>query len=76
MLNLCKGSIPGETRVRRASSIAMDPKMQKKKSIMKQTGLDELKKEVEMDEHQIPMADLIKRLCTDKDVVSAVCGPV
>ncbi|XP_076455702.1 sodium/potassium-transporting ATPase subunit alpha-3-like [Babylonia areolata] len=53
-------------KFRRASSIALEPGMQKKKkSAKKKPGLDELKKEMEMDEHRIPIEELVARLHTD-----------
>ena len=75
----CKASSVPINRPRRASSIAMDPRMQKRKSVIKKTGLEELKKELEMDEHQIHLEELATRLGTDLNSVSAcwsVCtGP-
>ncbi|KAL8623500.1 Sodium/potassium-transporting ATPase subunit alpha-3 [Nucella lapillus] len=55
-------------KLRRASSIAQEPIMQKKKKKVKKTGLDDLKKEMEMDEHQIPMGQLVQRFQTDLDM--------
>ena len=49
----------------------MDPRMQKRKSVIKKTGLEELKKELEMDEHQIHLEELATRLGTDLNSVSA-----
>ncbi|KAK7092204.1 sodium/potassium-transporting ATPase subunit alpha-3-like [Littorina saxatilis] len=52
---------------RRASSISMNPKMQKKRASINKQGIDDLKKEIEMDEHIIPLAELAIRLETDLD---------
>ena len=71
----CKDNTVPINRTRRASSIAMDPRMQKRKSVIKKTGLEELKKELEMDEHQIHLEELATRLGTDLNSVSA-CGSV
>ena len=71
----CKDTTVPINRTRRASSIAMDPRMQKRKSVIKKTGLEELKKELEMDEHQIHLEELATRLGTDLNSVSA-CGSV